>query len=245
MTDPYLVLGVGHSASDEDVKKAYRQMCKQYHPDLNPNNPAAEEKFKEVQAAYEEIMRQRTGGGSSNSSYYGSAGAGGYQQQRQSGGYGRSYGYREPFSGFGGFGGFGFDDDFFGGQRSQSTDWQNESSVMQAARNYINARHYSEALNALNMVDAKDRDARWYYYSALANAGMGNNINALEHAHRAAQMEPNNLEYQQLLQQLQGGSYNYQQRSQNYNQPAFEFGGCCRAWVFLQMLSCCCGGGRC
>ena len=61
MTDPYSVLGITPGADDETIKKAYRQKCKQYHPDLHPDDPAAEEHFKEVQAAYSEIMRIKQG----------------------------------------------------------------------------------------------------------------------------------------------------------------------------------------
>ena len=63
MTDPYSVLGISPGADDETLKKAYRQKCKQYHPDLHPDDPDAEEHFKEVQAAYSEIMRRKQGGG--------------------------------------------------------------------------------------------------------------------------------------------------------------------------------------
>ena len=48
----YRVLGVGENASPDDIKKAYRTLAKKYHPDANPNNKAAEEKFKEVSEAY-------------------------------------------------------------------------------------------------------------------------------------------------------------------------------------------------
>ena len=63
MTDPYSVLGITPSADDETIKKAYRKKCKEYHPDLHPDDPSAEEHFKEVQAAYSEIMRIKQGGG--------------------------------------------------------------------------------------------------------------------------------------------------------------------------------------
>ena len=51
--DYYEVLGIDKSSSDADIKKAYRKMAKQYHPDVNPDDKAAEAKFKEVSEAYE------------------------------------------------------------------------------------------------------------------------------------------------------------------------------------------------
>ena len=74
--DPYKILGVSPDATDEEVKKAYKQLSKKYHPDANINNPnkeQAEEMFKNVQQAYQIIMKQRTGQGA-----YANMGGGSY-----------------------------------------------------------------------------------------------------------------------------------------------------------------------
>ncbi|MFR5990501.1 MAG: J domain-containing protein [Faecalibacterium prausnitzii] len=86
MRDPYEVLGIQRGATDDEIKKAYRAKCKRWHPDLNPNDPTAEEHFKEVQTAYDAITKGDTGpqmGGQPGGGYgYGQQGyyQGGYQQ---------------------------------------------------------------------------------------------------------------------------------------------------------------------
>ena len=60
--DPYRILGVSRDASEEDIKKAYRRLAKQYHPDVN-KEPGAEEKFKQIQNAYQKIMDMKKHGG--------------------------------------------------------------------------------------------------------------------------------------------------------------------------------------
>ena len=82
MTDPYSVLGVSRDASMDDIKKAYRKLSRKYHPDANINNPnkaQAEETFKQVQAAYNQIVAGKergTSGWSGSSGYSQGASAG-------------------------------------------------------------------------------------------------------------------------------------------------------------------------
>ncbi len=79
MRDPYEVLGVPRGASDEEVSKAYRELAKKYHPDLNPGDEVAAQKMSEINDAYDRIKRGNTATNPfSGSSPYGS-GSGGYQ----------------------------------------------------------------------------------------------------------------------------------------------------------------------
>lgn len=57
--DPYNILGVSRDVSDEELKKQYRLLCRKYHPDVNQGDAQAEERFKEVQQAYQQIMDER------------------------------------------------------------------------------------------------------------------------------------------------------------------------------------------
>lgn len=220
MRDPYDVLGVPRGASDDEVKKAYRKLSRRYHPDANVNNPnkaQAEEKFKEIQQAYQQIQNEKSG-----RTYGGFSGSGAGQGQA---GYG-------PF-----WGGFGS----YSQQRNRS---QSESDVrLQAAANYINSGHYSEALNVLNGFASSDKSARWYFLSAMAHMGAGNNVTAQQMAQTAVNMEPSNMQYQQLLNQIQYGGSWYQGMGNQYGSPMNFSPDWCSTACLGSILCSMCGPG--
>ena len=236
ISDPYKILGVSPSSSDEEISKAYRRLAKKYHPDLNQGSPDAAKKMSEINAAYEQVKGGKAyqgggsyyGGGAYQRGYGGGSGAGsgGYAGQSTAGGYG-------PFGGFGGFGGF---EDIFGAYRQRS-----RGSPFDPVMTYIRAGYYREALTVLSGMS--ERGGEWYYWSAIANYGMGNNITALNHAKTAVQMEPDNGEYQRVLNQIQNGSRVYRQQSQSYGMPAAGVGKYCLGLCLMNLLFrfCCFG----
>jgi molecular chaperone DnaJ len=234
--DPYSVLGVSRDASDDEIKKAYRNLSRKYHPDANINNPnkaQAEEMFKAVGQAYNQIMKEREMGGSS-AGYGGYQSSGyGYDGDSQNRGNGDFWGY-DPF----GFGGFGYN------QRSwQRTEDDQTSNYLRAAANYIRSGSYDAALNVLNSME--DRDGRWYYYSAQAHAGKGNTATAIEYAKHAMEMDPDNAQYQTFYRQLVSGGQWYAGQGQYYGRNEGSTGFCLRL-LFLNL--CCnmlCGNGLC
>jgi len=203
MSDPYSILGVSPGASEEEITQAYRKLAKKYHPDLNPGSTLAEQKMREINAAYEQIKTQQHGG----ASYEQADGTYSSQQQQQQ--------RQQQYSGnpFGGFGGF---DDIFGDIFGQGRYQQQDTGAagMEAARQYINMRQFRQAIAILSGI--MQRDARWYYYSALAHAGVGNRVTALSHAKEAVRMAPGNAEYRSLLEQLQQGGFAYRSTGQRY-----------------------------
>ena len=205
--DPYKVLGVSPDASDEEIKRAYRNLAKKYHPDRNPGDETAAKKMQQINAAYEQIKNP------------GAAQQSGYSQY-------------DPFGGFGSYGSYGGYNRSYG--ESDSGD-----NYQKAAMNYIRYGRYQEALNALN--NATDRNARWYYLSALANNGLGNQVTALEHIRRAVSMEPDNQEYIEALNQIEHGGAAYRQQAGNFGGFEMRSNPCMNLCLCYLCQMFCCG----
>ena len=199
ISDPYQILGVSKEASDDEIKHAYRQLAKKYHPDMNPNDNVAAQKMNEVNAAYDQIKNPPK---VTQQSAYGQSSSGGA--------------YGDPFAAWN-----------EAQRRAQDQYRQNTSSEMQAALHFIQLRHFTDAINALSGIKDADRDAHWYYVSAIANSGASNRMIALDHAQKAVQMEPANSQYRQVLEQLQKNGKVYQQSQQSYGVSSMNCGKLC------------------
>ena len=213
MADPYQILGVSPDASDEEIKRAYRKLAKQYHPDANPGDEYAAKKMQEINDAYDRIK---------NPEKHQTAGSQGYNPYGQSyGGYG--YGYN-PFGGY-------------YQQQQRSYQQKYADSYLQAAYNYILYRRYRDALNMLAQFQGV-RGAEWYYLSALANHGIGSQVTAMEHIRKAVSMDPGNQEYLNALNRMERGGDTYRRQAGNFQGFDLRMNPCttlCLCYVCNQM----------
>ena len=201
--NPYEVLGVSRNASIDEIKKAYRELSRKYHPDSyvgNPLSSLAEEKFEQVQEAYDAIMKEKNGE--------------------------RNYSSPDNFNNYGYNNG--------------------ESGEMAEVYNLLGRRAYSQALSLLDSMP--NRNARWYYYSAIAQVGLGNNLRGMEYAKMAVSMEPNNIEYQNLVNRLsfQGNRYGEVRNVYRGGRSGFDDASdlCCKLWLADSLCECM-GGDLC
>ena len=199
--NPYEVLGVSRNASLDEIKKAYRELSRKYHPDSyvgNPLSSLAEEKFEQVQEAYDAIMKEKNGDYNYASNY-------------------NNNGYNNG-----------------------------DSGEMAEVYNLLGRRSYSQALRLLDSMP--NRNAKWYYYSAIAQVGLGNNLRGMEYARMAVSMEPNNIEYQNLVNRLsfQGNRYGEVRNVYRGGRSGFDDATdlCCKLWLADSLCECM-GGDLC
>ena len=135
--------------------------------------------------------------------------------------------YRAKTQSSGGYGGYTNYGGYGGYRQSAAGD-----QYQQAAYQYILYRRFREALNVLE--NSQNRDARWYFLSAVAHDGLGNQVTALEHIRRAVSMDPSNQEYLRAMEMIENGGIRYA-RSANG-----QGGDMCSDMCMCMTLSLCC-----
>lgn len=219
--NPYKVLGVSETATDEEIKKAYRELVKKYHPDKYADNPLADvaaEKMKEINAAYDQITKERkegrTGGYSAQSgqSYYG----------------GNSYGYGNSYGGYG---------NAYGGSYGSGA-----SGTYADVRRLIAQNRIAEADEILDGVPQSNRNAEWYFCKGHIYQRRGWLNEAARCFETAYRMNPTNAEYAQAYQQV-----NYRRQYGTTGTAGTNAYGCdcCDLCAGLMCLDCICGHGGC
>lgn len=169
MNDPYQVLGVSESATDEEIKKAYRDLARKYHPDNYHDNPLADlaqEKMKEVNAAYDAIQRERSG--------------------RTSAGYAQSYGtaYQTRQSGY--------------QQQYQDTS-EESRILHQVRWSVMMGGNLDQAERMLAQVSEQGRNGEWYFLMGQVCYRRGWVDEARRYYQTACAKDPGNGEYRQAL----------------------------------------------
>ncbi len=143
----------------------------------------------------------------------------------------------------GGYGGYTGYDPFGGYYRGGSYEESGSGDPYQtAAYRYLRFGQYREAVNALE--NSAQRNARWYYLSAVANDGLGNQVTALEHIRRAVSMEPDNAVYLRTLDRIEHGGETYREQAGSYGGFSMR-GDYCTRLCLCNLLMMCCSGGRC
>ncbi len=252
MNNPYDVLGVPRTASDADVKSAYRALAKKYHPDNYSNAPdiadVAADKMREVNEAYNTIMKERKNGGSS------SAGAGSSSANTGSSA-GASQSGSKPGWGWNGWGagkqqtgnaGAGTSANAGAGAAYSSANAGRYSTTSDFTnvRGLIMAGRYDDADEVLNMVSAERRSAEWYFLKGTVLYSRGWLEQSFTYLQTAVNMDPNNNEYRAAYNQasnMRGGG------AGGYKVSGKEGVGCnicssCCSFMCADQCCECCGG---
>lgn len=172
MKDPYQILGVSPDATDDEVKTAYRNLARKYHPDKYRDSDLAEmagEKMKEINAAYDEVQKLRAGKASGQSSAYGGGSYGGADYGPFSGTYGDAHHSGDPYV---------------------------------TARRLINLRRVAEAAQVLSTVPEARRNAEWHFLMGYIAAIRGHYVDAQQFFDTACGMDPTNTEYRDARDRL-------------------------------------------
>lgn len=212
MNDPYRTLGVSPNSSDEEIKKAYRELARKYHPDNYHDNPLADlaqEKMKEINEAYDTITKQRANGGNS------------------SGGFSGSYSWNSNRG-------------YSGNNSWNPGGYSSSGGIYSQIRSAINAGQLDHAERLLDSVDIGNRGAEWNFLMGSLYYRKGWLDEAMRFFRDAARMEPGNPEYQQALNYMQNGGAAY--RSAPGGMANFDGCDICSSLLLADCCCECMGG---
>ncbi len=191
MTDPYVVLGVSSTASDEEVKTAYRNLARKYHPDNYAEAPdladLASEKMKEVNEAYDTIVTDRKNGGSRT----GASSSGGS--------YGSSSNYGSNNS-YGSSAGYSYSGANAGGAYSNT---YSTTTSFPDIRKLIMSNRFADAEQLLDSVSQERRNAEWNFLKGTVLYRRGWLEQAYTYLQTAVKLDPNNSEFRAAYNQAQ------------------------------------------
>ena len=220
MNNPYKILGVSPEADDETIKKAYREMARKYHPDRYSDSDLADlagEKMKEINAAYEEILRLREGGAATGNMGFEGDAAGDTARGKARGTYDGSQ--RTNMG---------------GGTNYHSQNYSAEAkSKFTLIRNCINQGNVTEAERLLEEIDTADRGAEWVFLLGCIQLHKGFYVDAQRSFETAYRMEPTNNEYWQFKEKMH-------QKANGFGGGYHTAGGGCDWCTTLICADCCC-----
>ena len=228
-TNPYKVLGVSPEADDEEIKKAYRELARKYHPDRYSDSDLADlagEKMKEINAAYEEITRMREAAADRGGNYYEAPEGDATRTKNSNAG--------------------GYQTNMGGGTNYRSQHYSAEAKEkFTHIRNCINGGNIAEAERLLEEIGSADRGAEWVFLTGCVQLHKGFYVDAQRSFETAYRMEPTNQEYWQFKERMHQKAGDFGRGYQTSSGSGCDFcttmicADCCCECMGGDLIPCC------